>query len=333
MEYQKALLGRVLSPSNGAPDGGPVTGGARTVETETQYKRRVQQLIRRYRKATGRGDVAGLMEWITQKRLEGAFSGSTWRQYRAALDVVLSEMGIDTGPLRDAVGMTPEGSACPRPRRRPVKCVGMTGAKALERACRHLRARTREEVTAWIEAGTRTGLRPGEWAWATLDRPESAGVAILTIRNAKHTNGRGHGVLRRLALLTPETEEWVRRHLALLRERQNEGMRFEDHYQNTRRALSRAYRAAGCRGPTLYSGRHQFKVNARAAGVSDWDLAYLMGHASTRTAQSHYGRPRAQTTAFTVAPARGAGDPAPVIRASESPKVLLYTRLGRHIDP
>ena len=126
-------------------------------------------------------------------------------------------------------------------------------------------------------------------------------------------------MVRRMALLTPETEHWVRHHLALLRARQNEGMRFEDHYQNTRRALSRAYRAAGCRGPTLYSGRHQFKVNARAAGVSDWDLAYLMGHASTTTAQSHYGRSRAQVGTFTVAPARGAGDSAPVIRAGKAP--------------
>ncbi|WP_297392080.1 site-specific integrase [Acidiferrobacter sp.] len=170
---------------------------------------------------------------------------------------------------------------------------------------------------AWMEAGIRTGLRPGEWAQATLDHPTPGGRAVLTVPNAKHTNGRGHGVLRRIALLTPETEEWVRRHLALLRERQIQGISFTTHYRNTRRALNRAYQRAGTRGPSLYSARHQFKTNARAAGISAWDLAYLMGHAATSTAQCHYGRGRTQTSAFTVAPAPAAGDPTPVIRVGE----------------
>ena len=344
MEYPKALLGRVLSPSNGAPNGGPVTGGARTKETETQYKHRVQQLIRRYRKATGRGDVAGLIEWITQKHRAGEFSGSTWRQYRAALVAILGEMGVDTSSLRMAGRMLgdeapkasaeepatpPRNGGCPRPRARPVKAVGITGRRALQGACRHLAAATQEDIMTWMEAGIRTGLRPGEWAQATLDHPTPGGRAVLTVHNAKHTNGRGHGVLRRLALLTPETEEWVRRHLALLRERQIQGISFTTHYRNTRRALNRAYQRAGTRGPSLYSARHQFKTNARAAGVSAWNLAYLMGHASTITAQCHYGRGRAQTSAFTVAPAPAPGDPAPVIRVGELPE-RPHQRIGRN---
>ena len=332
MEYPKALLGRVLSPSNGVANSHPVTGGARTKETETQYKRRVQQLIRRYRKATGRGGVAGLIEWITQKRCAGEFSGSTWRQYRAALETILGGMGVDTSVLRGdaapkgAAGepalpvAPPRNGGCPRRRARPVKAVGITGRRALQGACRHLAAATQEDIMAWMEAGIRTGLRPGEWAQATLDHPNSGGMAVLTVHNAKHTNGRGHGVLRRLALLTPETEEWVRRHLALLRERQTQGISFATHYRNTRRALNRAYQRTGTRGPSLYSARHQFKTNARAAGISAWDLAYLMGHASTITAQCHYGRGRTQTSAFTVAPAPAAGDPAPIIRMGEFPE-------------
>ena len=294
------------------------------METQTQYRRRVRQLIRRYRKATGRGDVAGLMEWITKKRREGEFSGSTWRQYRAALEAILGEMGVDTSALRiagrTAGDVVPKATAegrVSRPRARPVKAVGITGRRALQGACRHLSVATQEDIMAWMEAGIRTGLRPGEWAQATLDHPNPGGRAVLTVHNAKHTNGRGHGVLRRIALLTPETEEWVRRHLALLRERQTQGISFATHYRNTRRALNRAYQRAGTRGPSLYSARHQFKINARAAGISAWDLAYLMGHASTITAQCHYGRGRAQISAFTVAPAPAPGDPAPVIRAGE----------------
>ena len=328
MEYPKALLGRVPSPSNGAPNGGPVTGGARTMETQTQYRRRVRQLIRRYRKATGRGDVAGLMEWITKKRREGEFSGSTWRQYRAALEAILGEMGVDTSALRGAIPKAAAERRVSRPRARPVKAVGITGRRALQGACRHLSAATQEDIMAWMEAGIRTGLRPGEWAQATLDHPNPGGRAVLTVHNAKHTNGRGHGVLRRIALLTPETEEWVRRHLALLRERQIQGISFATHYRNTRRALNRAYQRAGTRGPSLYSARHQFKINARAAGISAWDLAYLMGHASTITAQCHYGRARAQISAFTVAPAPAPGDPAPVIRAGELPE-RPDQRMGR----
>ena len=41
---------------------------------------------------------------------------------------------------------------------------------------------------------------------------------------------------------------------------------------------------------TLYSARHQFAADAKAAGLSKAEIAALMGHRSIETAGEHYGR-------------------------------------------
>ena len=43
---------------------------------------------------------------------------------------------------------------------------------------------------------------------------------------------------------------------------------------------------------TLYSSRHQFCANAKAAGASKEEIAALMGHRSVETAGEHYARKR-----------------------------------------
>ena len=45
--------------------------------------------------------------------------------------------------------------------------------------------------------------------------------------------------------------------------------------------------------PTLYSGRHQFAANLKAAGYSRAEIAALMGHATDETAGQQYGRKKA----------------------------------------
>lgn len=61
---------------------------------------------------------------------------------------------------------------------------------------------------------------------------------------------------------------------------------------------------------TLYSARHQFAADAKAAGLTKVEIAALMGHRSIDTAGEHYGRRTAgrtrnpdQTVGFRVMPA------------------------------
>jgi hypothetical protein len=41
---------------------------------------------------------------------------------------------------------------------------------------------------------------------------------------------------------------------------------------------------------TLYSARHQFIADAKASGLTLYEIAALVGHASIRTASEHYGK-------------------------------------------
>ena len=55
--------------------------------------------------------------------------------------------------------------------------------------------------------------------------------------------------------------------------------------------------------PSLYSTRHQFAANLKAAEFTKCEIAALMGHAVDTTATMHYGRKRHGSGSFGVKPA------------------------------
>lgn len=306
------------------------TADRRNRKTQNQYAARARALIRQYRAVAGdEQSVQGLVGWLIARRRAGLYANATWRQYRAAINATLPGMGYDTSALFDKDVRPPPPDRDARRRKRRVKAIGVGGRAAFEEALTRMRKRRATLIRAWMEAGIRTGLRPSEWETAILDT--SGAPPILTVQNAKRSNGRGHGPLRRLALQDAETVYWVQEHLRAVREAILEGG-FARYYRQSRLGLAAAYRRAGIRhGPSLYSARHQFKIDAMAAGVSRWDLAYLMGHGSTLTAHDHYGRGGTRTNPFTVAPARAPDDPEPDIREHD-PRIRFAPRPGRVPD-
>lgn len=141
----------------------------------------------------------------------------------------------------------------------------------------------------WLKAGMVTGLRPCEWQSATLCDD------ILIVQNAKATNGRAPGKVRKLDLsgATSAERQAVREFFDLATECVSKGV-FDEMYSGVRKHLwktSRSSLSRRSRYPSLYTARHVFCARAKATHGHAW-VAALMGHASTVTAGRHYAHAR-----------------------------------------
>lgn len=182
-------------------------------------------------------------------------------------------------------------------------------------------------ASRWLKANMHVGLRPMEWRLAALDAEQRT----LTVMNAKHTNGRAHGVTRTLHLMDLGQDAWtdIVRFLAELHALR-ETHPFEVLYKRTRTALDRVRKALTVAGHkvgnvSLYSTRHQFTANLRASGRTPAEIAAMLGHATTDTQREHYGR-RAKGRAGHVA-AADSRDVARV-KVKESPVPVLARKLA-----
>lgn len=157
----------------------------------------------------------------------------------------------------------------------------------------------------WMTANSIVGLRPIEWKSAYLGVVD--GDKVLVVVNAKNTNGRSHGKLRHLNLTKINEAE-----LSLILKQLNIAGKYNiddvtwSRYYNavrltiyhmTRKTLSNRRKY-----PTLYSTRHQFAANAKAADLGKSEIAALMGHAVDTTATMHYGRKKHGSGRFGVNP-------------------------------
>lgn len=148
----------------------------------------------------------------------------------------------------------------------------------------------------WLMAALATGLRPCEWRDAIL----SEDGTLLTVKNAKATNGRGAGVSRSLSVLADDARV-IRAHLESLSEMQSRGLSFAQMHTRCAEAVRRACQGIWGKDPkrryALYSARHQFAANAKATRPAE-EVAALLGHRSVRTAQRHYAPRRSAWQEF-----------------------------------
>lgn len=287
---------RFKRPTNGCSDD-------RSPKTMVLYRRTFGQLWRRFAgEHDGPQTQSAFVDWLILRKRSGDFAKRTWRVYRAA---VVSQME-EGHPLRKRLeAESSDGARTGGTRRRTKHVSPLARERIRNEATKHCRPAERmaDRLQAWIEAGEATGLRPGEWANATLiETPD--GVDVLVVRNAKHYKDRAHGDSRQIALLSESVTAAVRRHLKFIAAyiEAKPGREFRHYYESCRKGLSRLNLSLPKSVPhlSLYSTRHQFKINAREEGVDRTELAYLMGHASTGTAQRHYGRARAGGSSFGV---------------------------------
>lgn len=208
------------------------------------------------------------------------------------------------------------------------------------------RATAAATAVAFVNANLLVGLRPEEWLSArfctylktTTAKQNLEPCLALVVDNSKQTHGRSNGATREIVLHGIKESE-----LAALIHFRNQISEFASRYPtNTPRAriaadyfkqpqisLTRALRSLGFSSgalPTLYSTRHQAIADAKASGMTAYEIAAMFGHGSIRTAKRHYGKKSngRRTTMFRPSPESlsNVGKAAPGILASPSPEAI-----------
>lgn len=248
-------------------------------------------------------------DWLSFRSTD--LRASSWRQYKAAVVAGMIARGLLTPQqaeeFRSTVTLQALDNAEAR-RNLPIKTSHRTRKRLddeelalLIAALQHGKGQYDAALAALVEAGQRAGLRPCEWAKVRLVRQKS-GVTTLLVRNAKSTNGRSHGMFRRLHWSTVNDgehiqiiERWIKivdRWLAGTRASRRKQLWLEH------RIKLRDRFADVCRGlwprrttqPSLYTTRHIFAAAAKER-YTRIEVAALLGHAVDETATSHYARP------------------------------------------
>lgn len=257
----------------------------RTPETIQRYFEQGASVLARYERETGQtwqDDPMALADWLDVRRR--GWRPMTWRRYRQGLKLHL-EAEQAPQSLIDRLDEQRPGaprlpaSASGRPLKRVPRPVLEQYTARLERG----RGAVDTLLSLFLSANIEIGLRPGEWAHARLRRDQ------LTVINEKTTNGRSNGPARRL-IVRPTAQRLVR---AAFNERDrlmSQGASWGELQRAMVLRLAAIRREGGLPHITLYSTRHQFAANAKSAGLTQRQVADLMGHASDQTAAAHYGR-------------------------------------------
>lgn len=265
----------------------------------------MERLLKRYLAEHGEPFIdAEWIDWMINLMQKGEWVKATWRQSLAAVSALVD---LDE-PILERLQKASTDGVRSRGLRRRTKHIS---TRAKDRVARAMKGYCRtaspipERLEMWLEAGEATGLRPAEWENAQLTAGKDDRW-VLRVKNAKHSHGRGHGKYREIRIESEVTLAAVRHHLELIHDyiSARPDREFRHYYNSCRAALKRINKNLPKKETKLclYSTRHQFKNNARAAGLTYHEIANLMGHASTRTAQKHYGRTRAAGGRFDVRP-------------------------------
>lgn len=272
----------------------------RTWLTEKAYIERVAKLRIQGRKETHAPDDLTLQQtvrWFSEQQFR--WSASTVRQYQAALRfAVRYEYMRHVLERKEAVGLLSSLKRSPSPK--PKKSVRSTSAKKrknvpffeFESVVSFLKSGNELDQLAgvFLECNIRIGLRPVEWQSVTLLGH------ILVVRCAKFTNGRGIAEYRALDL-APVIEGWcdfadvVACLQSGLRREAKAAGNWATLWSRLASRIARACRSISIRRIALYTTRHIALATAKEIMVPA-AVAALAGHASDRTAGTHYARSR-----------------------------------------
>lgn len=244
--------------------------------------------------------VPRIVEWFLAS--DYRWAPATIRQYRAAMREVLERLvrkRPDNALCRvalDSLNSTdgPEPSAQVDRKTSALKRRSLTPdeAAAIDTVLAASPHRYAVLARGLLRYGVELGLRPCEWVHARMDGSR------LVVINAKSTNGRGNGLSRDLDLgaFAPSYADDVTAFLKAIADAIAKEP-WEKIYPKIRYVLAAASRKAATKVPSLrrgvfspYTGR--CVASARAKRVMDRaSVAALLGHATDRTASTHYPRP------------------------------------------
>jgi len=260
----------------------------RAAQTEEAYEALAERLLKASERALGQAwklDPHAAIDFHGARR--GELARPTWRQYRAALAWFFEHHGsLDLRDYVQSLDQTPCLRRADRTSAQKSKHLPLPKLIRLTEALAGGRGRYDRAIGLWLLANYYVGLRPEEW-WSA----EWMGPCRLRVRNAKASQQRTFGSHRTLMLdeFTDEEMRLIHEFLAIVASNE-----YESFYHACRKRLLRLNLTLWPRAKrhiTLYSGRHQFAADHKAARVSRVELAALMGHASTLTAGRHYARP------------------------------------------
>lgn len=233
------------------------------------------------------------------KNLSGTLMQSSWKLYRSAM-IYYAEQEFENSRinekqfkkvkelLKKTRSEITKGSENTSGKKK--KSFNAKEIKQIDGALKNSRSRWSNPTRIFIRAGKYTGLRPIEWKAAELVEEKK----VLIVKNAKNSNGRSFADQRVLSLkhLDDDKIKDIKLHLILVK-KMVENNSWDLYYggcSSLLRRLSRKLWPSKKKYPSLYSCRHQFSADMKASGCSKREVAALMGHASERTAESHYGK-------------------------------------------
>jgi hypothetical protein len=265
---------------------------SQTEKTKENYQRRANLLIKKFEKETHiewKDNPLSVCEWLVASK--PTISKSTWRQYKASLKYYMKNYGpveaveyIDKQTSHGALRKTHRTSGCRK------KSITKKEYESLLKEFLRKTSEVDELVILYMKNNIIFGLRPHEWFTASIKNNH------LVVINGKNTNGRANGFDRKINLgFLKETDmNNLEIFLSLIKN-------FLEKYskeQLQKKISNRIYRAVKKLWPkdvhriTPYSTRHQASANFKFNEYTPEMVAGLMGHNSTETAQSHYGKRR-----------------------------------------
>lgn len=271
----------------------------REPETERKYRNRAIRLLRHHFTNVCVDGVT-YTDWIQDPvmacifiaNLRTMWSRSTWRQYKASLRFFMEEnCHVGAVTVLDRY----DSRVCiKKPNRGPARKLKRLPSNYYVKIRDYLlKANGKYDmlINLWLLCGILTGLRPSEWEHATFDSDLND---KLTVCNAKNSNGRSTGEERILDLsdLSPVKLNGIIKFMDVLHGHVELTGNFARVYVRCRNRLSWVTSKIwpNSKRPSLYSSRHQASADLKKSGATSLEIAEIFGHASCRTAQTHYGR-------------------------------------------
>lgn len=274
---------------------------SRTQKTEESYLARGASLMDHFEDDTGKhwsDDPLESCEWLWLRATKRNWSRSSWRQNKNALIFFMTSYGPkEAVDYLKGVSVSGLPSRSYRTSGKKMKRLNDTDLNLIMTAA-NLSSKWDVLLQLWLRSSVLTGLRPSEWVGASLKDN------IMTVINAKNTNGRAYADHRRLDIsgLNSAGKKGIERTIELIN---NGDYDYEIIYKSVRRRLgvltARLWPKRKLQ-VTLYSGRHQFRANCASAGFSKDDVAALMGHASIDSATAYYAQKSVGTGTQNVKP-------------------------------
>ena len=260
----------------------------RTKSTVNEYERKWKTISKLIGENPSDDEIYNVMLSLKEK-----LKPTSFRMYRLSASHILKRDGLHEIAARVSSiqsSNTEYYRSSPQFKRTSKKKKSISKAE-LEKVLNFIKGGRQSDTTQiteiFINAAIHTGLRPVEWLEAKIGHFE--GYSILTVKNAKNTNGRSTGEFRHLRLENNEIisycEKLIVRFSALnFKEATKLLNKIRSHVSS---ASQKALGFPNAKCATTF--RHQFSADAKKL-FSKEKVALMMGHNVVETAGSHYGK-------------------------------------------